>query len=303
MIRVAVLGSTGMLGSTLTRYLGNSKFEVIEFNREGLPIEVKNQAKKFDASKDFDSQSLSVTRDLDFVINCIGQIKQKINPENIGSINTAEKINGKFPGVLSEFAEANNVKVIQIGTDCVFSGKRGNYSEIDEFDAYDIYGKTKISGESKSKSAMTLRCSIIGLERSSSYSLLNWLISQPINASVPGYTNHLWNGLTTLHFAKIVSGIIETNLFSPGVFHIVPDGYVSKYELLRQIAPYFNRKDLEIVPIENRIPVDRRLITQKEVENLRLWRSANYDKPPTISYMLEEFADFLKENRIGKNEI
>jgi dTDP-4-dehydrorhamnose reductase len=303
MIKVAVLGSTGMLGSTLTTYLGNSKYEVIEFNREGIPVNVKNQAQKLDASTDFDGQSLSVTRKLDYVINCVGQIKQKINPESIESINSAEKINSEFPGVLNKFAEKNNIKVIQIGTDCVFSGRRGNYSETDGFDANDIYGKTKISGERKSQSAMTLRCSIIGFERSGSYSLLNWLISQPINATVPGYTNHFWNGLTTLQFAKIVSGIIDQDLFTAGVFHLVPDEYASKYELLRLIAGYFNREDLEIVPNENQIPVDRRLITQKEVENLRLWRAANYNVPPTISYMLEEFVDFLKENRIGKNEI
>jgi dTDP-4-dehydrorhamnose reductase len=303
MIKVAVLGSTGMLGSTLTSYLGDSKYEVIEFNRKGVPVNVKNQALKLDVSKDFESQSLTFTRNLDFVVNCIGQIKQKINPENVESVKTAEKINSEFPGVLDKFAEENNIKVIQIGTDCVFSGKKGNYSESDEFDADDIYGKTKISGELNSPSAMTLRCSIIGLERVGSFSLLNWLISQPRNATVPGYTNHLWNGLTTLQFAKIVSGIIDQDLFMAGIFHVVPDDYVSKYELLRQIAPCFNRKDLDIVPIENEVSVDRRLITQKEVENLRLWRSANYDKPPTISFMLEEFVDFLKENRIGSNEI
>jgi dTDP-4-dehydrorhamnose reductase len=303
MKKVAILGSTGMLGSTLTSYLGNSKYEIIEFNRKGISVNVDNQAEKLDATKDFDGQSLSVTEKLDFVINCIGQIKQKINPESIESINSAEKINSDFPGALNEFAEENSIKVIQIGTDCVFSGGRGNYSESDGFDANDIYGKTKISGERKSQSAMTLRCSIIGLERSGSYSLLNWLISQQMNASVPGYTNHFWNGLTTLQFAKIVSGIIDQDLFSAGVFHVIPDDYVSKYELLRQIAFYFNREDLEIVPNENQIPIDRRLVTQRKVENLRLWTSANYSAPPTISYMLEEFVDFLKENGIGKNEI
>ena len=108
---------------------------------------------------------------------------------------------------------------------------------------------------------------------------------------------------SVLSLPKIVSGIIDQDLFKSGTFHVIPDGYVSKYELLRQAALSFNRKDLEIVPIENEIAVDRRLITHKEVENLRLWRSANYNKPPTISFMLEEFAEFLKENRIGNNEI
>lgn len=302
MKRVAVLGSTGMLGSTLTTYLRNSKHQVVEFNRQGIPVDKVYQAHRLDASKDFKSQSLYVTKDLDYIINCIGQIKQKINLESNQSIYNAEIINSQFPRVLEEFGNKNNIKVIQIGTDCVFSGERGNYSEIDKFDAKDIYGRTKIRGERNSPSAMTLRCSIIGLERSGSFSLLNWLINQPKNATVLGYKNHLWNGLTTLQFAKIVSGIIDHNLFTPSIFHLIPEDFVSKYELLTKISFFFNRKDISIIPVEDEEAVDRRLITQKETENLRLWRSAKYERPPTISLMLEEFTDFLKENRFGSNE-
>jgi dTDP-4-dehydrorhamnose reductase len=302
MKRVAVLGSTGMLGSTLTKYLGKSIHQVIEFNREGSPVNKENQAYRFDASKGFNNQVFYQNNDLDFVINCIGQIKQKINSESVESINYAETINGEFPRVLENFCNENKIKVIQIGTDCVFSGDRGNYSEADKFDAQDVYGKTKINGEQNSPSAMTLRCSIIGFEQKGSFSLLNWLISQPKNARVLGYKNHLWNGLTTLQFAKVVSGVIDDDLFESSVFHLIPEDYVSKYELLTNIASYFDRGDITIVPIENEKSVDRRLTTQKEVENLRLWRSAKYEKPPTISSMLEEFTDFLKENRIGSNE-
>jgi dTDP-4-dehydrorhamnose reductase len=302
MKKVAVLGSTGMLGSIITKYLGESKHLVVEFNREGIPVNEENQAYKLEVSKDFKNEILCITRDLDFIINCIGQIKQKIDPESVESIDSARTVNSELPGILEKFGNQNNVKVIQIGTDCVFSGDRGNYSEADKFDAKDVYGKTKINGEQNSPSAMTLRCSIIGLERKGSFSLLNWLISQPKNATVFGYKNHFWNGLTTLQFAKVVSGVIDHDLFEPGVLHLTPQGYVSKYELLTNIAFYFNREDITIIPVENEESVDRRLITQKEVENLRLWRSANYEKPPTISFMLEEFADFLKENRIGSNE-
>jgi dTDP-4-dehydrorhamnose reductase len=302
MKRVAVLGSTGMLGSTLTKYLAESNHQVIEFNRKGFSVNRENQAHELDALKDFKNQSLFMVRDLDFIINCVGQIKQKINPNSIESVRSAEIINGEFPGVLENFSNENNIKVIQIGTDCVFSGERGNYSELDKYDANDIYGKTKIRGEQNSPSAMTLRCSIIGLERLGSFSLLNWLINQPRNATVAGYQNHLWNGLTTLQFAKIVSGVIDLDLFAPSAFHVIPADTVSKYELLAKVAFYFNREDITIVPVENEKPVDRRLITQKEVENLRLWGSAKYERPPTISFMIEEFAGFLKENRIGSNE-
>jgi dTDP-4-dehydrorhamnose reductase len=303
MKKVAILGSTGMLGSTVTSFFNDSKYEVIEFNRKGISINKKNKSYTLDVIKDFQSQSLHFEKNVDFIINCIGQIKQKINPENSESVTLAEKINSEFPRDLEIFSKKNNIKVIQIGTDCVFSGERGNYSELDKFDAKDIYGKTKISGEFNSPSAMTLRCSIIGLERFGSFSLLNWLISQPRNATVSGYTNHLWNGLTTFQFARIVSGIIDHDLYSSGTFHVIPEDYVSKFELLTQIATYFDRNDLKIVPVSNQEPIDRRLATLKEDENLRLWRSAKYNKPPRISFMLKEFVDYLEEIRIGCNEI
>ena len=114
-MRVAVLGSTGMLGSTLTNYLGNSKYEVIEFNRKGISVNAKNQVQKLDVCQDLESQSLSETRNLDFIINCVGQIKQKIDPKSSISIDSAKKINSDFPEILEKFGKKNNVKVIQIG--------------------------------------------------------------------------------------------------------------------------------------------------------------------------------------------
>ena len=37
--------------------------------------------------------------------------------------------------------------IIQLSTDCVFSGKKGMYIEKDSPDADDIYGRSKIMGE------------------------------------------------------------------------------------------------------------------------------------------------------------
>ena len=54
MIKVAVLGSTGMLGSTITQFLENNLVTVYEFNRSGISITKKNKARKFDATEDYD---------------------------------------------------------------------------------------------------------------------------------------------------------------------------------------------------------------------------------------------------------
>jgi dTDP-4-dehydrorhamnose reductase len=54
--------------------------------------------------------------------------------------------------------------VIHFSTDCVFSGRRGGYSETDESDAQDLYGRSKFLGEIAYPNALTLRTSIIGRE-------------------------------------------------------------------------------------------------------------------------------------------
>jgi dTDP-4-dehydrorhamnose reductase len=123
-----------------------------------------------------------------------------------------------------------------------------------------------------------------------------------MNSEVMGFTNHLWNGVTTLQFSKIVCGIIDDESFRSGQFHIVPEDFVSKFELLKLIALSFNRSDLTILPSGSQPAVDRRLTTVKENDNLGLWRSAKYHSPPTISFMVNEFVDFLNNNRSEIND-
>ena len=97
-----------------------------------------------------------------------------------------------------------------VPTDCVFSGEVGGYFEDSFQDAKDIYGKTKIGGEAEHSEKYLLRGSIVGPERGEGKSLLNWFLSQNSN-KVNGFIDHMWNGITTLNFAKIVDGMIKNN--------------------------------------------------------------------------------------------
>jgi len=94
-------------------------------------------------------------------------------------------------------------KVLQIATDCVYSGKTGNYDEAAKHDALDVYGKTKSLGEVNARHVLNIRCSIIGPELKGRLSLLEWFLSQPTGARVNGYAHHQWNGITTLQFAEL----------------------------------------------------------------------------------------------------
>lgn len=260
-MKVLILGSTGMLGSMVLKYLSKKDLEIAAPSRKEInKIHPKNY---------------------DYIINCIGIIKQKLdNPKE------AIEINSIFPYTISE--KAPNAKIIQIATDCVFSGESGFYLEDNEHDASDIYGKTKSLGEVQAKNFYNIRTSIIGpIKRKRKVSLLEWFLSQKKNATIKGYTNHFWNGITTLHFAKLCYAIIEKKRQIPNLLHFIPSGAVNKYELLQIFAKKFNRMDIKIRPTKadycNRIlKTDNILIVNN------LWRDMGYKKPPTIKEMIDE---------------
>lgn len=296
MANVAILGSTGMLGSTVTQVMQNKFNTIYEYNRTGISVTGMNQAEFFDVTKISSLASLFNDKKIHYIINCVGMIKQVIDEDNTEHILQAHQINSEFLVKLEEFSCKSGIRVIQIGTDCVFSGKLGQYSETSPFDPVDIYGYTKSIGEKSAVSSMLLRCSIIGREVSIGNSLLEWVLNQPYGAKINGYTNHIWNGITTLHFSKIVSGIIETNSFRAGIQHLIPKNIISKYELINLISYYFDRSDLQICKFEADIAINRSLTTNHIEQNLLLWQIGGYNKVPTIDEMVSAYSRWLSFN-------
>lgn len=252
---VTILGSTGMLGSMMAKAL-DIDFEVL--NRPELDAE----------------RSFTFWND-DLIINCMGKIKPYCD-----DVASAIKVNALFPHTLPGGS-------IQIATDCVYSGKKGQYVETDPHDALDVYGKTKSLGEAPY--IHNLRCSIIGPEVKNHLSLLDWFLAQ--KGEVNGFTNHLWNGITTLHFARIVQGAIREGIELPPLQHIVPADVVTKAELLEIIAEAYG-KSTTVKPVAAPEAVDRTLATLDPAMNLKLWQAAGYPEPPTIEYMVAELAAF-----------
>ena len=291
MARIGVLGSTGMLGSALTRVLSSRNHDVIEFNRNGHSVVGDKVVKKLDATWSENQLAAQILKsEVDYLVNAIGLIKQVINEADEESVKLAKQINGEFPKKINSFSIANDIPVIQIGTDCVFSGERGDYTEIDEYSPIDLYGRTKARGELDSGAAMTIRSSIVGSEVASKNSLLNWVLSQPLNGKVNGYSNHFWNGVTTLAFAKVVAGIIENDQFAPGIAHLIPKDFVSKKELISIMAQEFQREDLVIEDFPSETPINRTLATVDTSTNARFWSLAGYNQIPNIAELIQEFA-------------
>jgi|694.fasta_scaffold01331_20 dTDP-4-dehydrorhamnose reductase len=288
MSTVLILGASGMLGSAVLKEFSNFQGELVATTRVGASLVAGSNIRflKFDAATDNLDSAFSMP--IDYVINCIGIIKPYINDSDTKQTETAFEINGSFPNRLQAWATKRGAKVIQIATDCVFSGSKGKYLETDEHDALDVYGKSKSLGEAKGASMMHLRVSIIGPEVDRSSSLLEWVRNQPKNAEISGYTDHFWNGITSMHFAKIARGVIENELFEPGVFNVLPKDSVTKSELVGLIAMYLGRSDIKVTPTATGANINRTLDTSNPEKNNTLWLSAGYESPPSIARMVSE---------------
>mgnify|MGYP003627629228 FL=1 len=162
---------------------------------------------------------------LDYVINCIGAIPQRTK---------AFDINWHLPIWLDLNSPC---RVIHPGTDC----------EMDD----DDYGKSKKIAanflNSIGSKTKILKTSIIGPELNSNSSLLEWFLSQ--NDDVFGYTKAMWNGNTTLEWAKHCLTLMS--FWDDYPTETILEGQcVSKYELLETINGVF-KKGLNINPKED----------------------------------------------------
>jgi dTDP-4-dehydrorhamnose reductase len=287
--KVAVIGTQGMLGHTVCRYLAEKNYQIIEITSSGKS-QSSNPVTQYDIVLNEIEMLESYLKPVDFVINCAGIIKHKIDENSKESLNNLIRVNSLFPLQLTKLSHELNFKVIQIATDCVYSGAKGNYSESDNKDPIDHYGFSKVLGEHYDSNLITLRCSIVGREQNSRIAFLEWVLSHGKDISVNGYTDHLWNGLTTLHFAKIVEGIIKGSNFRSGTFHLVPSDSLSKFELAKVILGSFGTIEAKITKSKSSKAINRILTTNYQEFNNDMWLSAGYNRPLSISEMVKEYA-------------
>ncbi len=166
----------------------------------------------------------------DTVVNCIGVIKQ--DPAVDDTVNTIS-VNSLFPHLLARECARQDARLIQISTDCVFSGRRGNYTETDLPDPTDLYGRSKLLGEVTVPPHLTLRTSIVGHEPGTTRSLVDWFLSQ--SGVVKGFAKAIYSGLTTVELARVLATVVFPRSELAGLLQVASPP-ISKYDLLRLVA-------------------------------------------------------------------
>lgn len=247
--KILIVGATGMLGHTLLRTL---------FRRSDLAVHATARGydglgrwfapallERINAPVDVDNFD-SVLRVLgevrpDVVVNCVGVIKQlSASKDPLVAI----PLNSLFPHRLALACRAAGARLIHISTDCVFSGRKGGYTESDIPDAEDLYGRSKLLGEVDYPHAVTLRTSIIGHELKSGLSLVDWFLAQ--QGKVRGFVNAIYSGFPTVEMARIIADYVIPRPELSGLWHVSSEP-ISKFELLRLVAEHYG-KQIEIEP-------------------------------------------------------
>ncbi|WP_397351456.1 sugar nucleotide-binding protein [Paenibacillus larvae] len=170
------------------------------------------------------------------MVNCIGILNDSAERDPA----QAYHVNGRLPHLLKQVVNQVGGKLVQISTDCVFSGKQGGHEEWERPDGFTVYSRSKAMGEVKDAPHLTIRTSIVGPEiRQNGIGLLNWFLNQ--SGEVKGYTEAYWNGVTTLELAKFVHHVMEDTSLN-GIVHLTAPEQVSKYELLQLFRNIFEKR-------------------------------------------------------------
>lgn len=275
-MKFLVLGCNGMAGHMISLYLQEHGHKVLGFDRRESKY-VKSIAG--DARDTENLKKLVLEGKFDSVINCIGVLNQFAEKNKA----LAVFLNSYLPHYLAEITSGTDTQVIHMSTDCVFSGKRGNYTENDFRDGETFYDRSKALGELEDNKNITLRNSIVGPDiNAEGIGLLNWFMQQ--NGEIKGYTKAMWTGQTTLQLAKTME--VAAREKAHGLFNTVPDHAISKYNLLQLFNQYMRNNSIQITPVDG-------IVADKALKRTRF--EFGY-LIPDYEQMISELAQWIREH-------
>ena len=251
-MKILVLGGTGMAGHTITLFFKESGYDVTAFSRRKVDYcnNITGDITDFKKLKD-----IIIDGRYDAVINAVGILNQDAEDNK----SNAVLLNSYLPHYLSEVTKSMETKVIHMSTDCVFSGNTGGYTETSFRDGTTFYDRSKALGELENNKDLTFRNSIIGPDMNENgIGLFNWFMKQ--KSQINGFTKAIWTGVTTLTLAKAMEQALNEDL--TGLYNLVNNDTISKYELLKLFNKHMKNGEIEILK-SNKISLNKSLINTR----------------------------------------
>lgn len=251
-MKVLVLGGTGMAGHTILIYFKEAGHDVTAFSRSKMDYckNINGDITNFENLK-----KIIIDGQYDAIINAIGILNQDAEDNK----SNAVLLNSYLPHFLSDTTKDMKTRIIHMSTDCVFSGKRGGYSETSFRDGKTFYDRSKALGELENDKDLSFRNSIIGPDMNENgIGLFNWFMKQ--EGQINGFTKVIWTGVTTLTLAKAMEQALKENL--TGLYNLVNNETISKYELLKLFNKHLKNNKIMILP-SDKLSLDKSLVNNR----------------------------------------
>jgi dTDP-4-dehydrorhamnose reductase len=276
-MKFLVLGATGMAGHTIAIYLSEQSHDVTAYTRKPFKYCKNIIGDVTDLNK---LEKVINDGEYEVIINCIGILNQDAEDDKY----LAVFLNTLLPHFLTKITRDSNTRIFHMSTDCVFSGKTGGYTENSLKDGETFYDRSKALGEICDDKNLTFRNSIIGPDISKNgIGLFNWFMKQ--NGSINGYNRAIWTGVTTLTLAKAMENASTNKL--TGLYNLVNNYSITKYELLKLFNKYFKEEKLNINKTQN-TPIDKTLINTRKDFNFII---------PSYEEMVLEMKDWVYNHK------
>jgi len=272
-----------MAGHMISKYMGSlNKYQIINLICDSSLYHHENYVDVFNKESLVD---ILYKYQPDITINCVRLLIDESESQPYKAIY----YNSFIPHYLSKIGKEMNMKIIQLSTDCVFSGKKGNYSESDYKDGENLYARTKALGELINDKDLTLRTSYIGPNiNHADEELFHWFMMQ--KGMINGYGNVFWTGLTTLELAKSIEKAIELNI--TGLYHLVPDTKISKYDLLTLMKKIWKRNDI-IINRTEKIVKDKSLMDNRNLITVNDYETMFYELYDWMNHHKELYSSYV----------
>ncbi|ABW14561.1 dTDP-4-dehydrorhamnose reductase [Parafrankia sp. EAN1pec] len=286
-MRVLVLGGDGMLGGELVRRLvrDHDVTATVRATAPSCPPPADRVLSGVDVRRrDTMVDAFAAVRP-DAVVNAVSLVGRRA--EGRAELSAIE-VNALFPHRLARLCQAAGARLVHVSTDCVFSGRLGDYHEEDVPDPVDVHGMTKLLGEVTEPGTLTLRTSVVGLEAVPAASgLVEGFLAA--KGEIPASRRVVHSALTTAEFARFVHLVLVGHPDLTGIWHLASEP-ISRFDLLTMLADRLGRRDVKIVPSDGEA-------RNRALSARRLWSETGY-LPPGWPAMVDELATAIERRDI-----
>jgi len=162
----------------------------------------------------------------------------------------AYRVNADAPGLLAEETARLDALLIHYSTDYVFDGSKGApYSEADQPNPLNVYGKSKLAGEQAIQAGnarhLILRTSWVYSRNRNSFvsKVLEWARRQEVVSVVSDQvSNPTWARTLAQVTARLLNKGPDCLTEHRGLYHVSGSGYISRFDWARKIIELDPRK-------------------------------------------------------------